>query len=145
MNVTSIIDYSSTHLEIINDGKTLYIKKAYIEVAINPYDSRIVDMFWHWYERNDHQRLFYLDFAIVTTPVAGNAAALLALIQGYLTSQFSTVANASTTVKGIVEEATQAEIDSNTDTGATGARLFIIPTKMTNQSASTMYLFNNYR
>jgi hypothetical protein len=35
--------------------------------------------------------------------------------------------NASTTVKGLVEEATQAEFDASTDTGATGARLFAVP------------------
>jgi hypothetical protein len=35
--------------------------------------------------------------------------------------------NASTTVKGIVEEATQAEFDASTDTGTTGARLFAVP------------------
>ena len=36
-------------------------------------------------------------------------------------------ADASTTVKGVVEEATQAEIDAGTATGSTGARLFINP------------------
>lgn len=36
-------------------------------------------------------------------------------------------ANASDTVKGIVEEATQAETDAGTATGATGARLYVNP------------------
>lgn len=36
-------------------------------------------------------------------------------------------ANASTTVRGIVEEATQAEVTAKTATGGTGARLFINP------------------
>lgn len=36
-------------------------------------------------------------------------------------------ANASTTVKGIVEEATDAEVTAGTATGATGARLFVNP------------------
>ena len=36
-------------------------------------------------------------------------------------------ANASDTVKGIVEEATQAEVDAGTAVGGTGARLFINP------------------
>ena len=36
-------------------------------------------------------------------------------------------ANASTTVRGIVEEATQAEVDAETAVGGTGARLFINP------------------
>lgn len=35
--------------------------------------------------------------------------------------------NASTTAKGIVEEATQAEVDAGTATGGTGARLFVNP------------------
>lgn len=35
--------------------------------------------------------------------------------------------DASTTVKGLVEEATQAEIDADTATGATGAKLFTQP------------------
>lgn len=36
-------------------------------------------------------------------------------------------ANASTTVRGIVEEATQSEVDAGTATGGTGARLFVSP------------------
>lgn len=35
--------------------------------------------------------------------------------------------NASTTAKGIVQEATQAQVDARTATGSTGARLFIDP------------------
>lgn len=35
--------------------------------------------------------------------------------------------NASTTTKGIVEEATQAEVNAGTATGGTGARLFVNP------------------
>lgn len=38
--------------------------------------------------------------------------------------------NASETAKGIVEEATQAEVNAGTDTGGTGARLFVIPSKL---------------
>lgn len=37
--------------------------------------------------------------------------------------------NASTTTKGLVEEATDAEVIAGTDTGATGAKLFIPPSK----------------
>lgn len=37
--------------------------------------------------------------------------------------------NASETAKGIVEEATQAETNAGTDTGATGAKLFVAPSK----------------
>jgi len=36
-------------------------------------------------------------------------------------------AEASTTVKGIVEQATQAETNAGTETGATGAKLFVSP------------------
>lgn len=39
------------------------------------------------------------------------------------------VANASETVKGLVEEATDAEIAAGTATGSTGARLYINPSK----------------
>lgn len=39
-------------------------------------------------------------------------------------------ANASETVRGIVEEATQAEVAAGTATGATGAKLFITPAKL---------------
>lgn len=38
--------------------------------------------------------------------------------------------NASETVRGIVEEATDAEITAGTDTGATGAKLFAPPSKL---------------
>jgi hypothetical protein len=38
--------------------------------------------------------------------------------------------NASTTQKGLVEEATQAEINAGTATGGTGARLFINPSTL---------------
>lgn len=42
----------------------------------------------------------------------------------------TTTEDASTTVRGIVEEATLAEIDANTAEGATGARLFINPSTL---------------
>ncbi len=38
--------------------------------------------------------------------------------------------NASTTVKGIVEEATQAEVEAGTATGGTGARLYVNPSTL---------------
>lgn len=38
--------------------------------------------------------------------------------------------DASTTVAGVVEEATQAEVDAGTATGGTGARLFVNPSAM---------------
>lgn len=48
--------------------------------------------------------------------------------------------NASTTVAGIVEEATQAQVDAETGTGETGARLFINPTSISNFERKTISL-----
>lgn len=50
--------------------------------------------------------------------------------------------NASTTGKGIVEEATQAEVDAGTATGGTGARLFVNPSTMP-RSALTLIPLQN--
>jgi hypothetical protein len=44
--------------------------------------------------------------------------------------------NASETVKGIVEEATDAEVAAGTAAGATGARLFVNPAKLTSAGVS---------
>lgn len=44
--------------------------------------------------------------------------------------------NASETVKGTVEEATQAEVTAGTDTGGTGAKLFVPPSKLNTQIAA---------
>lgn len=68
----------------------------------------------------------------------GTLAAVRATAQGDIiswnasTSQWETIANpaaadASTTVKGVVEEATQAEVDAATAAGGTNARLFQNP------------------
>lgn len=46
--------------------------------------------------------------------------------------------NASTTTKGIVQEATSAQITSSTDTGSTGARLFVSPSKLNTQIVSQL-------
>ncbi len=43
--------------------------------------------------------------------------------------------NASTTVRGLVEEATQAELTAGTQSGGTGARLFVNPVHTTSTSA----------
>lgn len=51
--------------------------------------------------------------------------------KGYADSlAFAGAPNASTTVKGIVQEATQAQVDAKTQTGSTGAELFINPTRL---------------
>lgn len=48
--------------------------------------------------------------------------------------------DASTTVKGIVEEATNAEVVAGTGAGATGARLFVNPTQVATSGASKVLL-----
>lgn len=47
------------------------------------------------------------------------------------------IPNASQTVAGIVEEATQAEFNASTDTGGTGARLFVPPSVIQTAIAGT--------
>lgn len=44
--------------------------------------------------------------------------------------------NASETTKGIVEEATDAEVTAGTATGGTGAKLFVTPAKLATRLAS---------
>lgn len=46
--------------------------------------------------------------------------------------------NASETTKGIVEEATDAEVTAGTATGATGAKLFVTPAKLTTRLSSLL-------
>jgi len=53
------------------------------------------------------------------------------------------VANASTTAYGIVEEATQAEVDAGTATGGTGARLFVNPSTATRVIVQTYNLVDS--
>lgn len=48
--------------------------------------------------------------------------------------------NASTTVAGIVEEATQSQVDSETGTGETGARLFVNPSTLSTSSIGVNYI-----
>lgn len=45
-------------------------------------------------------------------------------------TSFAGVSNASETVRGIVEEATDAEVTAGTAVGATGAKLFVTPAKL---------------
>lgn len=88
-NVTSIVDFDPTFLQVTHEGQVLLIKKAYVRVKISPDDPNIVEFRWHWYEWNDGQRLFYLDFNRITAPLTISAAALLAAIEAMLISQFS--------------------------------------------------------
>lgn len=50
--------------------------------------------------------------------------------------------NASETAKGIVEEATTAEVVAGTDTGGTGAKLFVPPSKLNTQVAALLATSN---
>lgn len=71
----------------------------------------------------------------VTIQTAGSATDFLAANGTY---QTGAVANSSTTVKGIVEEATQAEITAATASGGTGARLFINPSTLSGSSPAIL-------
>ena len=47
------------------------------------------------------------------------------------TGKFDVVSDeASETEMGVVQEATQTEVNAGTDTGSTGAKLFVTPSKM---------------
>lgn len=64
-----------------------------------------------------------LSFAVLT-PTSATHIANKAYVDGVATSG---AANADTTTKGVVEEATDAEVAAGTATGGTGARLYINP------------------
>jgi hypothetical protein len=75
----------------------------------------------------------YLD---TDTSLAANSDAKIATqkaVKTYIDT--SGGANASTTVRGIVEEATQSEVDAGTASGGTGARLFINPSTVASASS----------
>ena len=59
-----------------------------------------------------------------------------------LSGTISGVPLASETVAGIVEEATQAEVDAEADTGGTGAKLFVPPSKL--PRSGVYEVFNAY-
>lgn len=63
----------------------------------------------------------------LATPTASTDGATKAYVDSVGSSGAS---DASETVKGIVEEATQAEMDAGTDTGGTSAKLFVPPSKI---------------
>jgi hypothetical protein len=54
-------------------------------------------------------------------------------------------ANASETVRGIVEEATDAEVTAGTATGGTGAKLFVTPTKLATRLTAAYQPLNVYK
>lgn len=53
-------------------------------------------------------------------------------------------ANASETAKGIVEEATDAEVAAGTATGGTGAKLFVTPAKLLSLSSLTLTTYQEF-
>lgn len=68
------------------------------------------------------------------TTLAANSDAKIATQKATKAYADSVVgANASETAKGVVEEATAAEITAGTDTGGTGAKLFVPPSKLNTQ------------
>jgi len=70
---------------------------------------------------------------IVPTPTTAFQAAPKGYVDGVA---IAGAPDASETVKGIVEEATNAEVAAGADTGGTGAKLFVPPSKMNPQIAS---------
>ena len=62
-------------------------------------------------------------------------------IKAYVDSGGNT--NASTTVSGVVEEATDAEVLAGTGTGATGARLFVNPASIYTYLANIGYILSS--
>lgn len=75
--------------------------------------------------------IYYRLSGILTRLAKGSNGTILKLAAGVPSWAAETVTvNASTTVAGIVEEATQAEVDAQTATGGTGARLFVNPSTL---------------
>lgn len=71
------------------------------------------------------------------TTLAANSDSKVATqkaVKAYIDS--GSTGNASETQKGVVEEATDAEVTAGTSTGATGAKLFITPTKLATRLAT---------
>ena len=68
----------------------------------------------------------YLD---TDTTLGANSDVKIAT-QKAVKTYIDTGTNASETVKGVVEEATDAEVTAGTATGATGAKLFVTPAKL---------------
>jgi len=72
-----------------------------------------------------------LDYLSTDTTLAANSDTKIATqkaVKTYIDT--SGGANASETIRGIVEEASDAEVTAGTATGATGAKLFVTPAKL---------------
>lgn len=72
---------------------------------------------------------------IVPTPTTDYQASTKKYVDD---TAFAGAPNASTTVKGIVEIATQAEVDVGTDTGGTGAFLSVLPSQLATVNAKSL-------
>lgn len=70
----------------------------------------------------------YLDTDTSLTANSDSKIATQKAVKAYVDSGGQ--ANASETVRGLVEEATQAEVDAGTATGGTGAKLIVTPAKL---------------
>lgn len=81
--------------------------------------------------------MYYRDAGGILTRIsAGTDGQILTYTSGIPSAQANpNTINASTTVAGVVEQGTTAEIDAGTSTGATGAKLFMSP----DQFASSKY------
>ena len=90
-NVTSIVDYSPIYLQLTVEGQFVYVKNAYVETYIDPNDPNIVLFKWHWYEINEGERVYYLDFNRIIAPATASAAALKAAIDAMLISQLTSI------------------------------------------------------
>jgi len=70
-------------------------------------------------------------FTVLPTIPATPSASTDAASKGYVDGvAFAGAPNASTSVKGIVQEATQAQVDATLATGSTGARLYVNPSTL---------------
>jgi hypothetical protein len=80
--------------------------------------------FWNTFGNKANDEVVTGQWSKTVAPVANNDIPNKAYVDGVVVAGAS---NANTTTKGIVEEATQAEVDAGTTTGGTGADLFARP------------------
>lgn len=72
------------------------------------------------------------------TPTAPTEVAIKSYVDGV---SYAGTADASTTAKGIVERATQAEVDAGTDAGGTTAPLFAVPSNIAAAVQKSSYVY----
>jgi hypothetical protein len=76
----------------------------------------------------DKMELSYLDTDVSLSANSDTKVPSQKAVKAYVDTQGG--ANASETVRGVVEEATDAEVTAGTSTGGTGAKLFVTPAKL---------------